>query len=97
MTIHIYSVFLKNLLSKNGFKVIIHHGGREALEFLLESQNIEINLIIIDDIMPVINGIEFANTLKEMEKYKNIPIILYTQRSNITADTDGYKVFDKTT
>ena len=41
--------FLKNLLSKNGFKVIIQHGGREALEFLLESQNIEIKLIITDD------------------------------------------------
>lgn len=86
--------FLIKFLEKEGFQVITQNGGKEALEFLLNSRNLRIDLVITDDIMPVISGLEFANTLKQMEWYKNIPIILYTQRNDLNHETNGYNVFD---
>lgn len=86
--------FLVKFLEKEGFEVISQHGGKEAIEFLLDSSNLKIDLVITDDILPVISGLEFANTLKQMEWYKDVPIILYTQRNDLSHKTRGYEVFD---
>lgn len=87
--------FLIRIFSKEGFKVISKYDGKEALELLLYSnKNFKLDLIITDDKMPIIDGLEFANTLREFKVYESVPIILYTQFLNSSSKSKKYKVFD---
>jgi two-component system phosphate regulon response regulator OmpR len=69
---------LRNLLGKflndNGFEVDLAKDTIEAREIL---QKKEFNLLIVDVMMPVENGIEFT---KNIRKNSNIPVIMLTAR-----------------
>jgi two-component system chemotaxis response regulator CheY len=52
--------------------------GRDALG-LLQSQ--EVNLVLLDWNMPELSGIDFLKTVRSVEQYKNLPIIMVTSES----------------
>lgn len=58
-----------------GVSVLQASSGQSGIEILSEN---EIHLVIVDIQMPVMNGFEFANTLKDDERFKDIPIIFLT-------------------
>lgn len=68
---------LKYNLEKNKFDVITAKNGFEAL------QKIELkpDLVILDLMMPIIDGFETLKKIKENEELKNIPIILLTAKA----------------
>jgi CheY-like chemotaxis protein len=69
--------------------------GYQALSTLATQDN-KIDLIITDLYMPLMNGIELANTIRSNEEFKLLPIILMTSDSQVhkTFDTDiRYNVF----
>lgn len=49
--------------------------GQKGLEILASN---EVHLVVVDIQMPVMNGFEFANTLKEDDRFKDIPVIFLT-------------------
>lgn len=63
------------LNQSEGVSVLQASSGHKGIEILSSS---EIHLVIVDIQMPVMNGFEFANTLKEDERFKDIPIIFLT-------------------
>ena len=67
------NAILKNYLYKERFNVISALNGREALE-LIESRNVD--LILLDMVMPVLDGFEFLKQFSKTELYKEIPIIV---------------------
>jgi PleD family two-component response regulator len=67
------NAILKNYLYKERFNVISALNGREALE-QLEIRNID--LIILDLVMPVLDGFQFLKQFSKIELYKEIPIII---------------------
>lgn len=69
----ILSLTLKNA----GFNVIEAQHGKEAIENLTDSTD----LIITDLHMPVMDGITLIKELRQMEKFKYIPIIFLTTES----------------
>lgn len=54
-------------------KIVYASNGKEAL---LKIQNQEFGLIIVDVLMPKMNGIQLVKELKSRAKYKNIPLVL---------------------
>jgi|GEM_PF-1582086 len=65
------------VLSEEGFEVQGHENGREALEVLLSlSPGNYPDLIIVDNLMPVMNGVEFIFNIKKKyrDKLGEIPI-----------------------
>jgi OmpR family response regulator RpaB len=66
---------LETRLSMIGYLVITAGDGEEALEIYKREMP---NLIILDIMMPKINGIDVMKKLREDEKTANIPIILLT-------------------
>ncbi len=62
--------------------------GLEALKVLREQQDIQ--LILLDMMMPVMNGIKFLDYTTADEKFKNIPVIVLT-----TDESKKYEVRDK--
>ena len=63
-------------LSKEGYNIIKAYNGKEALEIVQERD--DIHLIILDIMMPVLDGISTANLIR---KDKSIPIIMLSAKS----------------
>ena len=55
-----------------GFETVHASNGEEALEKLPEKPDI----ILLDLMMPIMDGFEFLEKIKEKPEYKNIPIIV---------------------
>lgn len=76
--VHIVELIKYNLES-NGYKTYAAYDGGEALKIVDEN---EIDLIILDLMLPVIDGIEVCKTLKRRESKANIPIIMLTAKGD---------------
>ena len=63
------------ILEKKSFNTIEANNGLEALN---EINNKNIDLILLDIVMPVMNGIEFLKQIKANPSFINIPIIVLT-------------------
>lgn len=70
---------VRDFLVKSGFDVVEAGDGEAALDLFYEDK--EIALIILDVMMPKINGYKISRLLKFDNKYKNIPILMITARS----------------
>ncbi len=65
-------------LKKEGFKVIAARDGEDALDLALRQYP---NLILLDLMLPGINGLEVCKALKKETKTALIPIIMLTAKS----------------
>lgn len=66
---------LKEYCEFNGYQVVTAHNGEEAL---LKVQKENFDCIIMDIMMPVMNGYD---AIKEIKKIKNIPVIITSARN----------------
>jgi CheY-like chemotaxis protein len=67
-------------LEKEGYSVVGAFNGLEALKKLEKDAELP-DLILLDIIMPYMDGLEFLKKIKGEEKFKDIPIILLTNLS----------------
>ena len=70
---------VSDFLTRKGYAVIEAADGVEAVDTFMENKDIA--LIILDVMMPRINGFKISRLLKFDSKYKNIPILMVTARS----------------
>ncbi|ACM92445.1 response regulator DrrA [Nautilia profundicola AmH] len=63
------------ILSKKGFEAIEAGNGVEAFTAL---ENNDVDLILLDIVMPVMDGIEFLKEIKTKPAYINLPIVILT-------------------
>ena len=68
-------MLLQKILSKNKLHVYLAENGLEAIALAEEKQP---DIIVMDIMMPVMDGIESTKRLKENEKTRHIPIIALT-------------------
>ena len=69
---------LKDPLERAGYQVRVATHGLEALQFVKASQP---DLIILDILMPLLDGFKTARILKFDKRFRNIPIIVLTSRA----------------
>jgi CheY-like chemotaxis protein len=65
-------------IAKEGFEVVSADNGLEAIKKL---KSIIPDLILLDIVMPYMDGIEVLRKIKAEERWKNIPVILLTNLS----------------
>lgn len=75
-------------LTKEGFEVITARNGIEALELAKKGPD----LIILDIMMPEMNGIEVIRELAKDAKTASIPIILLTAKGSETDEIVGLEI-----
>src|SRR3989339_345444 len=80
---------LKVRLEASGYAVIEAYDGQEGLD---KAHNEMPDLIILDLMLPKLNGYQVCRMLKFDEDYKNIPIIILTGRDGEVDREMGGKV-----
>jgi len=68
-----FALAFKALLSQDGFNVKVATGGREALDVLKTSTPA---LILLDLVMPGMDGFEVVQQLQENEQWRKIPVVI---------------------
>lgn len=70
----------KFILEKSGITVIEAYNGQEAVEILSQQEEYYFDYIFMDIMMPVMDGLEAAKTIRQMEREdtKKIPIFAMT-------------------
>ncbi|HHM01415.1 MAG TPA: response regulator [Caldithrix abyssi] len=81
-------VTLENILEDMPYEIYKAYNGREALSMVYE---VEPDLILLDVMMPVMNGFEVAEKLKSDERTRLIPIIMLTALDGQGERLRGYK------
>ncbi|HOI29565.1 MAG TPA: response regulator transcription factor [Melioribacteraceae bacterium] len=76
--------FLEYNLQQEGFEVISAYDGQEAIEKLKHKPD----LIILDILMPKMDGFETCQKIRGLSEFKNVPVIFLTAKS---AEVDEIK------
>lgn len=80
---------LGTLLMEENYEVSIAENGKEAI---FEVKSNRPDLILMDVMMPVMDGFEAVEKLKENEDTKNIPIIFVTAMNEDADEEKGFKL-----
>ncbi len=67
----------KTFLEKHGFDVIIAFDGEEGLS---KAQAEKPDLILLDVMLPTMDGFAVCKKLKESDDFKNTPILMFTAK-----------------
>ena len=80
---------LSTILKEQGFQVSVATNGRQALELVARLRP---DLILLDVMMPVMDGFETCHRLKAAPATKDIPVIFLTARTESTDIVKGFEL-----
>lgn len=83
---------LETLLVAEGYQVRLAHNGQEALTIISQGRPA---LVLLDLMMPVMNGWEFLQEIKQLPEFVNLPIVLLSASRDLvrTARQNGIKAY----
>lgn len=76
-------------LNKEGYQVFVAHNGQEAVA---EAKKFLPDLIILDVMMPKMDGIEACRIMRTMPEFKNTFMVFLTARSEEYSEIAGFNV-----
>ena len=79
---------IKTILEDKGYALQFAYSGQEAFNLLGEQKP---DLILLDILMPKVNGLEVLTLLKENPDTRSIPVILLTSKVEYKDVLEGYK------
>jgi len=82
---------LKIILHSQGFNVVDCSGGQQALDLMKETTPA---LVILDIMMPEMNGYEVLVRMKQNPKTQNVDIIFLTAKGELDDILTGYKEYE---
>ncbi len=80
--------FLKYNLEQQNFEVIVGHNGEEALQKLVEKPD----LILLDIMMPKLDGFETCKRIREKKEFENVPIVFLTAKAGEIDEIKGLEL-----
>lgn len=82
------SNLVKLKMEKSGYEVVVGENGKTGLELITEHLP---DLVILDVMMPIMDGFEVLRRIKADERTRDIPVIMLTARG---MEDDILKGFD---
>jgi two-component system phosphate regulon response regulator PhoB len=76
-------------LEREGYEPVIAHDGQEGLR---KAQTLPTDLIILDLMLPSLNGLDVCRQLRAGEKTRDIPIVMLTAKSEETDQIVGFSL-----
>ena len=80
--------FLKYNLEQENFDVLVGYNGEEALEKISQKPD----LIILDIMMPKMDGYEVCKKIRSTKGFESIPVIFLTAKSGETDEIKGLEI-----
>ncbi len=80
---------IKNVINKNGYEPVLISSAKEVVKTVKKEKP---DLILLDIIMPEMNGYEVCKIIRNDSKIKDIPIIFLTGQSSIEDVAKGFEV-----
>lgn len=80
---------IANILDFGGYKIAFAQSGKEAIERVEQNK---FDLILLDVMMPQMDGFETAEKIKQMPLAKNIPIMFLTARDDDESIIKGFEI-----
>ncbi|HEX8393366.1 MAG TPA: response regulator [Longimicrobium sp.] len=81
-------MWIKMILSKTAYELISARDGEEGVRTALAERP---DLILMDVVMPRMNGFEATRALRERNELRDTPIIMVTTRSEAKNVEEGYE------
>lgn len=81
--------FLGKFLTENDYSLCVAQSGQEALEFVKTKMP---DLILLDVMMPGMDGYEVCRHLKAQQIFKHIPVIFLTAKTDSEDIVKGFEV-----
>jgi DNA-binding response OmpR family regulator len=78
----------RTILEQKGFEVTGAQGGAEALKILAEKA---FDLVLLDVMMPEVDGFTVCRRIKEDARLKDIPVIFLTAKGGGEALAEGFE------
>lgn len=78
-----------NILKEESYTLSFASDGFEALELIKENP---FDLILLDVMMPKLDGFAVCKQIKQLPDYKDVPIIFLTARSDIDSVSKGFQL-----
>lgn len=78
---------MREVLENAGYSVYTAENGEKAFDLM---QNIHIDLVIVDIMMPIINGYEFTSSIREFDK--ELPILMVSAKQSPEDRKKGFKL-----
>ena len=72
---------------KKWFKILKAKNGEQALKII---DNHDVDIIVSDVMMPVMDGLELCQRVKDNIEYSHIPVILLTAKTLPESKTEGF-------
>lgn len=80
---------VSNFLKEKGYKIALALDGNNALKVL---ESTRIDLILLDIMMPVMDGFEVCQLIKSKKELKEIPIIFLTAKTETDDIVKGFQL-----
>lgn len=80
---------VSNFLKEKGYKIALALNGKKALKVLEDNK---IDLILLDIMMPGMDGFEVCKVLKEKSETKEIPVIFLTAKNETDEIVEGFRL-----
>ena len=66
---------LARILNRSGYETLPAMNGAEALALLKKNK---VDLVLLDQMMPEVDGLTFLAGIRRFPKWKNLPVIMFT-------------------
>lgn len=76
-------------LQREGYEVILAHDGQEGLR---KAQTLLPNLVLLDLMLPIMDGLEVCRQLRAGERTRAIPILMLTAKAEETDQVVGFSL-----
>ena len=80
---------IKKYAQFEGYEVAEAANGMEAIDYCRE--NADVDLIVMDIMMPVMDGMELCDKVKSEISYSHIPVILLTAKTTLESKVEGFE------
>jgi two-component system, sensor histidine kinase and response regulator len=80
---------ISTMLTANGFKVVVASSGQSALKSL---EIREPDLVLLDIMMPDMNGYEVCGLIKANQQWRDIPVVFLTAKAELSDIIQGFRL-----
>jgi CheY-like chemotaxis protein len=82
-------VLVEKILKREGYEVLTAANGAKAISLLKTGR--EIDLILLDVMMPNINGFEVSQWVRGSESERRIPVVFVTAKDDAQSMKEGFR------